>query len=403
MNVLDDVPFALADIDAAWLTRALREGGHLADAEVTDLDIRVIGEETGFMGQVAILTPTYSADEGAPASMVLKIPVPNKTRVFGQTMGAYEREIRFYSGLRDDVGVRSPKFYYGALSAFDEPDVALERLIALVKQPIWVIAILALIVRFIFGLMPRRYVLLIEDVGYLRIGDQEKGCNTEDIKTALASMAKLHAGYWAREAPEKELPWIPPMQYSAKLIHMGYMQSIAGYKKVAWDALSDRQKKLIDWVGEHGMRMTEELGKQPATLLHQDMRLDNICFDDETGEALFLDWQTVNFGSSGLEVAYFLSSALAADHEDETVEQLIDHYLDCLESAGVTVSREHFRWTFDVGMLVMLHRIAPVLHQEQLELGSGRGPIVMKKWLDCIYRRLESVDFENILERRPAS
>ena len=100
MKILKNVPFSREEIDPAWLTSALRDSGVIAEEEVVDVTHRVIGEETGFLGEVAILNLKYSDPAStAPASMVLKIPTALKNRVMGQLMGVYEKEIRFYNCL----------------------------------------------------------------------------------------------------------------------------------------------------------------------------------------------------------------------------------------------------------------------------------------------------------------
>ena len=401
MNIDKNVPYSIEDVDEHWLTGMLRQGDVLAQGEVTKLEMKLIGEETGFLGQVALLTPTYSEPTSAPASFILKIPIASKNRIMGQSLGVYEREIRFYTELKHQLNVKSPAYYGSALSAFDDPQVISNRLRALARLPIPIIALLALLVRFVFGLMPRRYVLLIGDVSHLQLGDQQSGCNPDEIKWALTAMAKLHAPYWESENAEREIPWIAELGYSAKLIHMMYLQSARAYKKEAFPQLSERQRRLFKWVGEHGTSITEVLGEQPRTLLHGDFRLDNICFDVDHSEVLLLDWQTMTFGSAGLELAYFLSSALSAGDKEETVSVLINHYHQALAHEGVEVSAAYLRWTYELGMLATLHRIAPILHQQQLDLGSQRGPQTMQRWVDCIYRRLEDVDFESILGRRP--
>ena len=401
MNADKNVPYSIEDIDESWLTGMLKQDGVLTQGEVTGLDIKLIGEETGFLGQVAVLTPTYSEPTSAPSSLILKIPIASKNRIMGQSMGVYEREIRFYTELKHELSVKSPAYYGSALNAFDDPEVVSNRLRALARLPILIIALLALLVRFVFGLMPRRYVLLIEDVSHLQLGDQQSGCNPDEIQWALNAMAKLHAPYWHSEKAERNIPWIAALGYSAKLIHMMYLQSARAYEKEAFPQLSERQRRLFKWVGEHGTNITEVLGEQPRTLLHGDFRLDNICFDLDHSEVLLFDWQTMTFGSAGLELAYFLSSALSADDKEETVVSLINHYHEALAHEGVEVSAAYLRWSYELGMLATLHRIAPILHQPQLDLGSQRGPQTMQRWVDCIYRRLEDVDFEGILRRRP--
>ena len=401
MKADKNVPYSIAGVDAQWLTGMLKKAGLLSQGEVTRLDLKLIGEEAGFLGQVAVLAPTYSEPTSAPASLILKIPIASKNRVMGQSLGVYEREIRFYTELKNELNVRSPAYYCSVLSAFDEPEVVSGRLRALARLPILVIILLALLVRFVFSLIPRRYVLLIEDVSHLQLGDQHAGCGTNELKWALTAMAKLHAPYWHSEQAERDIPWITALGYSAKLIHMMYLQSARAYEKDVFSQLSERQRRLFKWVGEYGVEITEVLGEQPRTLLHGDFRLDNVCFDLDQSEVLLLDWQTMTFGSAGLELAYFLSSALSAADDEETVTTLINHYHQTLALEGVEVSADYLRWSYELGMLATLHRIAPILHQEQLDLGDNRGPETMQRWVDCIYRRLDDVDFESILERRP--
>lgn len=404
----------MADITADWLSSAMREAGLLDSGEIVSFTHRVVGEETGFLGEIAILSLTYSPEvindasaqtpaeqapeRRAPATVVLKIPTALKNRVMGQSLGVYEKEIRFYSTLKDKLNIRTPDFYYGALSAADDPDVVLERLKSLNRLPIGLIAIVGLIVQWIFGLMPRRYVLLIEDVSHYRLGDQAAGCSDNDIKMALGSMASLHAQFWNSEELNK-LSWVTPVELSSKLVHMGYLQSANKYLKENREKLSDNQLRLHEWLKKNGVQLTERLGTgATTTLLHGDFRVDNLCFDDEAGEMLLLDWQTTMSGSYGLELAYFLSTALPATAPDEKLDEMIEHYRKSLDLLGINIPKDELRREFNIGMVSIVHRISPILHQTQLELGTARGPKIMRNWIDSAYRKLENVELSSILE-----
>ena len=402
MKTDKNVPYSIRHVDESWLTEILKKEGVLTQGKVIKLEKKLIGEETGFLGQVAVLMPTYSEQVSAPATLILKIPIASKNRVMGQSIGVYEREIRFYRELKEELNVKTPAYYGSALSAADEPEVVYRRLRVLDRLPIPVIALIAILVRLVFGLMPRRYVLLIEDVSHLRLGDQQSGCSPDEARLALTAMAKLHAPYWASDEAERDMPWITALGYSAKLLHMTHMQSSRIYEKEVFPRLTERQRRLFKWVGRYGINITKTLGEQPRTLLHGDFRLDNVCFDIKKREALLLDWQTMTFGSAGLELSYFLSSALSLNEDEETVTALIDHYHRALSHEGVKVSKAYLRWSYELGMLANLHRIAPIMHQQQIDLGSQRGPRTMQRWVDSIYLRLESVEFEGILSRRPA-
>ncbi|MBT7880446.1 MAG: hypothetical protein HN738_20405, partial [Gammaproteobacteria bacterium] len=161
MITQSEVPYSLKDITVSWFTMALRESRIIKDEEVVSFTHEVIGEEAGFNGEVAIFKLEYSdQSSSAPTSMVLKIPTALKNRTLGQTMGLYEKEIRFYRDLESSVNIRTPRHYYSALDIADDPDVVLERLVGLNKLPMWLIAILAAIAGWVISFTPRRYALL---------------------------------------------------------------------------------------------------------------------------------------------------------------------------------------------------------------------------------------------------
>jgi hypothetical protein len=54
-----------------------------------------------------------------------------------------------------------------------------------------------------------------------------------------------------------------------------------------------------------------------------------------------------------------------------------------------------------MGMLSMLHRVAPVMFQEQLDIGHARGPALIQDWVDKTFKKLDHVNFETILEDAP--
>ena len=402
MNIQTDVPLSLSDVDAAWLTKVLREEGVLHHEEVVKVTTKVIGEGVGFMGEVALLNLEYSqGNSPAPKSMILKIPSSLVNRKLGQLMGVYEREIRFYTGLQKSLNIRSPRHYYSALDTVDDPAVILARVRFLNRMPLWVIAIFSLLMFWLIGFMPRRYVLLIEDMGHYRMADQVTGCSFADARIALDCMAKMHSQYWNSDELE-ELNWVLPLEEGAKLGQLVYLQALKQFKKANRDWLTEQHLATLDWLKANAVELIVKLAEPPCTLLHGDFRLDNLCFDDETNEVILFDWQTVMRGPVGLELAYFLSASLTTEASEAEINDLIEHYRQALNRHGVEISVSRLRWEYDTGMLVMLHRIAPVFFQNLLEIGEGRGQDLMKTWIERIFKKTEQVALDKILVDIPA-
>ena len=401
MLIHAEVPFSLEEINADWLTIALRETGIIGDEFVQNLDLKVIGTEAGFNGEVVILKLQYSDDQAtAPTSMVLKIPTPLKNRIMAQTMGLYEKEIRFYRDLKPLLDIRTPHHFYSALNAADDPDVVDERMQGLNKMPMWLIAAFTKLATWMIASTPRRYVLLIEDLSAYRMGDQMQACSIEDTQRILSAMASMHAQFWDSEQLAA-MTWVAPVATTSKIIHLMYKQTIGKIRSANKQKFTTRQLQLIEWLIGNGIALTEIQGDEASTLLHGDVRLDNICFDDVNNQAVLFDWQTIQNGPAGMDLAYFLSATIAADADEGEIDELISFYHQKLEENGVAISPAKLRWQYEVGILSMVHRILPTLHPDRMDLGSERGVKMMQAWMDKIFRKVEHIQFETILERVP--
>ncbi|MBT4159781.1 MAG: phosphotransferase [Gammaproteobacteria bacterium] len=399
MKIHTEVPFSLNDITAEWLTNSLRESGVIGEESVSAFEMKPVGEAAGFNGEVVILSLSYSEPlSEAPKTMVMKIPTALKNRILGQTLGLYEKEIRFYRDLNPEMNIRTPGHYYSALDAADDPDMVLERLKGINKLPMWLISMVIAFGQWVVQRTPRRYVLLIEDLSRFRLGDQVRGCSEEDVRRVLRTLAALHAQFWDSDKLQ-QMSWISPVESTSRIIHLMYLQSGEKFRKAELANLTDRQHSLIDWLRKNGAALTEMLGKEPRTLLHGDVRLDNVCFDDDHDDVILYDWQTMLTGPAGMDLAYFLSATLPLDVSDEETAELISFYHDQLAHHGIEISLDQLQWQYEACMLAILHRNLPTVHQHRIDLGSDRGPQMIRDWVYKTYARLEGVDFESVFDR----
>ncbi|MBO6701164.1 MAG: phosphotransferase [Pseudomonadales bacterium] len=398
MIVQEDVPFSVDELTADWLSRALKVAGVLEDGTVEVIELQRIGAQVGFNGEVVIVLPSYanlSEVESPPASLVLKIPTATKNRILGQTMGLYEKEIRFYRDLQPVLNIRTPKHYCSALDEADDPDVILERLYGMNRLPLWIIrGIMALASWFVSG-HPRKYALFIEDLSGYRLGDQAEGCSPEDIRNIVSTMGRLHGQYWGSEELAG-MSWIAPYSVTSRIMQMRYLSSVQRYLKHEGVSLSDKQRDMLAWLKSEGINLTERFDEGPATLLHGDVRLDNMGFDDDTNEVVLFDWQTLLRGPGAADLSYFISATLPVEASEAEVNELIDLYHQSLVEQGVALDRPELRKQYEVGMLLMFHRILPAIYEGDMELGDDRGLPLLQAWIARILARLESVDHRAI-------
>ena len=395
-----NIPLDPAAVTCDWLTYALRDSKLLSgdrDEQVVDFDMEVIGEGAGFMGEIVRMNLSLSsADTGSPTSMILKIPTMSKNRQAGQSMGIYEREIRFYKELQPRINVRTPAFFYGAMEHTPDPAQGLAILRFLSRMPVWLLWIVFRILNWFGSRKPLGFVLLIEDLGYLRVGDQLAGCSGSDAKRALSTMASLQARFWQSQTLT-DLLWIIPFELLIKISQVVYLQALPKYLAANKDQLSDRDRQLLDWLKLNAVELMNKMSNRPYTLLHGDYRLDNLFFDDENDDVVLLDWQSPTRGPAGLDLSYFLSASMAADVSDEEMYQLVEYHRLQLAENGVEITREQMRWDYEAGMLVVLLRIIPAEHQDVLNLGDGRGHDLIITWIERIFSKLQHVDLDKIL------
>ncbi len=396
------IPLCLDDVTSDWLTAALRKGGLLNTGTVTGFRSKVVGQGVGFMGEVVLLTLEYSrSGESAPASVILKIPTSSNNRHVGQSMGIYEREIQFYTGLQSRIGIQTPTHFYSQMEISNDPEKALAAIRFINKLPLWMMWTLLRLANWLGSRKELGFVLLLENVGHLRSGDQVAGCSLADAQTVLATMANLHARFW--NSPELESnAAIVPFELMINLSQVVFRRALPGYREQNEESLSNRDLDLISWLDNNGIELMQEVAKRPRSFLHGDFRLDNLFFDDAADEVVLLDWQTFFSGPVGIELAYFLSASLKNDDKAESesrneIADLLEFYRQQMSGKGIDISAEDLRWEYEAGLLVLLLRVIPAEYQDMLDLGEDRGHEIAITWINRIFQKLRTVDFKKIL------
>jgi hypothetical protein len=287
---------SLSTLDAGWFTNALRDGGH-AQAAVTAATL----EPMPFRGAIADMAVVRLEYDGSgapgPASLVAKIRGTTEVQVaMDGAMSLYAREARFYRDLAASVPVGTPHCYHVGDGT---------------STP-----------------------LLLEDLGGLRIGDQMRGLPPEDAERLVDALAELHARYW--ESPVLEQDWLlSPGEGAfagmvAQLVCSGVGALRARYADRAPAA-------VLDAIAQAAPRWSEILrrcAEGPATLVHNDCRLDNIFFR-AGGDPVFVDWQVVARTRGTQDVANLLAGSMDVEDLRAHWEPLLRRYHRRLRALGV--------------------------------------------------------------------
>ena len=349
----------------------------LAPAErISDVQQQVLGEGEGFVGD--ILRLSLNDTSGHTSSLIAKLP-KLENRAVGELLGAYEREIMFYQTLGKHLPVRSPELYYADFDrdkGSENQEVILRKADAL---PRWTNPITTRLGRWIAGAKKRRYILLIEDLASAEPGDQVAGADRGRCAAALREIARMHAAYW--NAPELEAQfWLLPMDIDVNMRQRMAVDARQTFANVFPEA-NELLTPFLDEACERGIDMTRELASGPTTLLHYDLRLDNLMFDGD--EIVFIDWQLVRRGNPAYDVAYFLSSAVT---DDGSAGDLLQIYLQALVDQGITgYEQGQLEADYRKSLRVIAMGLSTV---DQVNVGDGRGRALLEGWMMRLARRL---------------
>ncbi len=286
---MGQIPTSIADIDAAWMADALGQ-------PITAVDNELIGEGIGVTSAVYRSTLTG----GDVDSVVVKLPALAEEAVFTSTvLRMYIREVRFFDHLAQSSPIRVPQGYHGAV---DEET--------------------------------SHFVQVMEDMGTMRIVDQNVGMTIDDAKQAVDELALWHAAYWgqADELVERgDIVCLSDPIYPA-ILPMVFAE---GWEKVTAEMTVDPVIQAVGPSWSSWMPDTlQRLAASPNTVLHGDYRADNILFDQD-GSVVLLDFQLLGRGSASYDLAYFVTQSLAPDVAATHETALFNRWRDGLVAAGV--------------------------------------------------------------------
>lgn len=334
------VPGDPAELTPEWFTSALRT--NLPDQPpVRSVEWEWVGPGQGFTGQVVRVTLTTEGETRAPRQLIAKMAAPPGTaRELLTDFGGYVRELHFYRAMSEKCGVPTPRFYF----ADHDPDSG-------------------------------NFVLLLEDMAPAKVGDQVEGATAEEAEYVMKELARFHATWW-NDPWLLEQPWLQPPAAMAERLPTLYMSGMERLREIMagrYPRLLAMIEKMAALVPVLAQRYDKAFPPRPYTLVHGDMRLDNLFLPTvNDGRFCVIDWQAVAIGSAGNELAYWLVLSLPVEVRRKHEASLLALYHSILVENGVTgYSLRRLKRDYSNGVLVQLAGL-PVL-ASNLDFSSGRG------------------------------
>ena len=325
------IPQSAAELTPEWFNGVL-------DVDSTVISVRTedIGAGVGFMGEVHRCHLTWEpSGRDLPRSVIVKVPTRNDDNfAVGDAMQAYEREIVVYQTLRPTLGLPMPTYFHGAM----DPDPApwLDRPIVFLFDHLPIRGVNWVIARFIAlaRKSKRRYILVIEDIDDARPPTQLTGGSLDDAHRALELLARFHARNWMRTDARNAYRKIWPLDRASRVFQASYVRNREQFVERFGARLGPDTMARLDEIQGRVPAISEALAAEPWTLLHGDFRLDNLLFRSDD-EIVVLDFQGLSSARPAVDVAYFITTALTAEHRGAE-EVLLRTYHEALVGAGVT-------------------------------------------------------------------
>lgn len=331
---MGDIPSHPAAIQPDWLTERLRAAGVLFDGRITAIRWEPIG--TGQVGDSARFHLTYDREGAGPATVAGKFPAEDQnSRGTAAAFGLYSKEVGFYQQVAPKLDVRVPQALVAEI-ADDGVD----------------------------------FVLIFEDLGPARGGNQLASCSFADAQAGLRQAAGIHGPSWNNPALVG-LELLQPREGHADQIKMLYGGAQAIFRERYADSLEPELMAICEELNE-----AKELwfGRDSETkaITHGDFRLDNMLFDIKGGteEIAVLDWQTVTVGDPMIDIGYFMGTGIGDElrraHEDE----LLDLYCAEMTKRGVPLTRDAI---WDDYVLGALHGVSTAVFSAAYVERTERG------------------------------
>ncbi len=320
---------------------------------VSGFNVEYFSEGAGVMAWVMRLTLDTPAD--CPKSVIVKFPSPSEVnREVARTYNMYGREVAFYSNIAANIAVPTPACYF---SAFD-PQTS-------------------------------DFVLLLEDIGHMRIGDQVAGCSLEEAITVVDAVASFHASAWQ----PSEFPELVSHNNEAQRAGMS-----AGFQ-AGWPVVLEQfgehiptaMRSVCARLPDAVPRLLQQMCEQPVCVTHADVRLDNIFFAED--KVAFVDWQSICTSAPEQDLAYFVTQSVPASVRQQV--DLVARYHQKLTERGIEYSLTRCRERYAVSALYLV--CYAVVISGTLDLANERGQALGRTIIANTFSAIDELDALSLL------
>ena len=270
--------------------------GSVLGTAITGLDARLLGEARGFQSTTWRLALRCDPPGSGPSSVILKSETSDEEfNTFSRLNNAFGREIGVYTHCTPRLQDHRPKIYASQDGS-----------------PSW---------------------LLMEDLSHLRSGDQVIGLSYAETRATVERMAAFHAAFWLEPALEQH-SWLPRHGF---WFADPKAEIVEDFFRVYGVRFGAEVCRLYRAVLEQSSAIDRALDHRPWTLVHGDLRADNVLFDNtvEDPDSVILDWSWASRSLAAIDLAFLVGGSTPHVQRLGRHEDLLALWHGALVSRGV--------------------------------------------------------------------
>jgi hypothetical protein len=270
--------------------------GEALGTSITSMEARLLGEARGFQSTTWRLLLSCDPPEAGPASVILKSETADEAfNTFSRLNNAFGREVGVYTHCTPRLKNHQPSVFASNAS-----------------EPYW---------------------LLMEDLTHLRSGDQVIGLTTAETLATIQRMAAIHAEFWLDPGLQQH-DWLPRHGFwfadpKAELVDDFF--ATYGVR------FGPEVCKLYRAVLEQSQGIDQALNGSPWTLVHGDLRADNLLFGhtQENPDAVIIDWSWASRSMAAIDIAFLVGGSTPQSQRVGRHEELLLAWHQDLLNRGV--------------------------------------------------------------------
>lgn len=263
MSLSDSKDSSVRQPEAGWIGKALK-------TSLKSLHSERLGDGRGLQSTAWKLFLEAEPGYSCPESLILKSETSDPTfNELSSVHNAFGREVGVYEDCLSALKNHHPKIYASQG-----------------ESPSW---------------------LLMEDLSHLRGGDQVIGLTFEETLASIRSIAAIHATFWMDSSLKKHA-WLPKHGF---WFSSPKPEIIDDFFATYGVRFGTEACQLYRAVLEQSRAIDAALDRRPWTLVHGDLRADNLLFDGQADNprSVVLDWSWVTRSAAAIDLAFLISGS----------------------------------------------------------------------------------------------